>query len=119
MALADPQSVTINAVAISVPRTSSGVNSSVYTSADGSVRMTVSHAYGKRNRRTVRIEHAKIALDPLLAQNTRFSMTAYVVVDEPRDGYSLAERKQIVDALTGYLTAASGASTTKLLGGES
>jgi len=33
MSFADPQSVTVNAVAISLPRTSSGVNSGVFTSA--------------------------------------------------------------------------------------
>jgi hypothetical protein len=46
-------------------------------------------------------------------------MTAYVVVDVPDIGYTVAEAKQIVDALTGYLTASSGARVTQLLGGES
>ena len=119
MAFADPQSVTINAVANSLPRVSSGVNSGSFSKDDGTVKLDVSHAYGKRTRRTIRLTHSKIAPDPLVsAQNIKYSMTAYVVVDVPVTGYTIAEQKQIVDALTAYLTASSGARTTQLLGGE-
>lgn len=45
-------------------------------------------------------------------------MSTYIVVDTPTDGYTLAEAKQIVDALVAYLTASSGARVTQLLGGE-
>jgi len=45
-------------------------------------------------------------------------MSAYLVVDVPITGYTIAEQKQIVDALIAYLSASSGAATTKLLGGE-
>jgi hypothetical protein len=120
MAFSDPQSVTINAVANSLPRTSSGANSGVFTKDDGTVKLSVSHAYGKRNRRTIRIDHQKIVPDPLVAStNVRASMSVYIVVDTPVAGsYTLTEAKQIVDALTGYLTASSGARVTQLLGGE-
>lgn len=119
MSFTDPQSVTINAVAYPLPRTSSGANSGVFTSADGSVRMTVSHAYGKRNRRTIRIEHSKISADPLQpSTNARYSMSTYVVVDAPVVGYTATEIKQVVDGLTAYLTASTGARVTQLLGGE-
>jgi len=119
MAFADPQSVTINAVANPLPRTSNGANSGVFTKDDGNVKLTVSHAYGKRTRRTIRIDHRKVAPDPLFpAQNTPYSMSCYIVVDVPVTGYSIAEQKQIVDALTAYLTASTGARVTQLLGGE-
>jgi len=120
MAFADPQSVTINAVANSLPRTSSGVNSGIFTKDDGTVALTVSHQYGKRTRRTIRIDHQKIVPDPLISSvNVRASMSVYIVVDLPPAGaYSVAEAKQIVDGLTAYLTASSGARTTQLLGGE-
>jgi len=119
MAFTDPQSVTINAVATTLPRTSNGVNSGVFTKDDGNVKLTVSHAYGKRTRRTIRIDHAKVAPDPFTTTvNARYSMSAYIVVDVPTVGYTVAEQKQIVDALTAYLTASSGARTTQLLGGE-
>jgi len=122
MAFSDPQSVTINAVANSLPRTSSGPSSGIFTKDDGNVKLTVSHAStSKRARRTIRLDHRKIAADPLIsAQNIEFSMSTYIVVDVPvSQGYTIAEQKQIVDALTAYLTASSGARVTQLLGGES
>jgi len=120
MAFSDPQSITINAVAQSLPRTSNGVNSGVFTKDDGTVKMTVSHQYGKRNRRTIRVDHQKVIADPLAPTvNIRPSMSAYIVVDSPANGaYTVAEQKQIVDSLTAYLTASTGARVTQLLGGE-
>lgn len=120
MAFSDPQSVTINAVPQTLPRTSSGPNSGVFTKDDGSVKLAMSNTYGKRTRRMVRLDHKKIAADPLQpSTNTTFSMSCYLVADVPLAGYTVAEQKQIVDALTAYLTASSGANVTKLLGGES
>lgn len=120
MAFADPQSVTINAVANSLPRVSNGVNSGAFQKDDGSVKLEVSHQYGaKRTRRLVRLTHTKIAADPLMpSTNTRYSMSVNMVVDTPVTGYSITEAKQIVDALTAYLTATTGARVTQLLGGE-
>lgn len=118
--LADPQSVTINAVAKTLPAVSRGQNQSVYQKDDGTVKLSVSHAYGKRTRRTVRIDFSKIAADPLIsAQNIKYSMSTYLVIDQPITGFSVTEAKQIVDALTEYLTASSGAKVTSVLGGES
>lgn len=119
MAFADPQSVTINAVAQSLPRTSSGVNAGVFTKDDGNVRLSVQHQYGKRTRRTIRLDHSKIAADPLISStNIKYSASVYLVTDAPITGYTVAEMKQLVDALTAYLTASSGARATQLLGGE-
>jgi len=119
MSFSDPQSITINAVANSLPRISSGANSGVFQKDDGTVKLSVSHAYGKRTRRTIRVDHSKIATDPLFpTQNARSSMSVYIVVDVPTAGYTITEEKQIVDALTAYLTASSGARVTQLLGGE-
>jgi len=119
MAFADPQSVTINAVANSLARISSGPNAGAFQKDDGSVKLSVSHAYSKRNRRTIRLDHKKIAADPLMpSTNTLYSLSCYIVIDAPTTGYTVAEQKQIVDGLTAYLTASSGARVTQLLGGE-
>jgi hypothetical protein len=119
MAFADPQSVTINAVAISLPRTSSGDNKGAFKSNDGNTGLSVSHQYGKRIRRQIRLDSSKVAADPLLAGvNVRASMSAYLVVDTPVTGYTVAEAKQVVDALVAYLAASTGARVTQLLGGE-
>jgi len=120
MAFADPQSVTINAVANSLPRVGSNApGTGVFSKDDGTVKLTVAHQIGKRARRTVRLDHKKIAADPFVSgNNTSYSMSVYLVVDAPITGYTIAEQKQIVDALTAYLTATSGARATQLLGGE-
>lgn len=119
MAYADPQSVTINAVPISLPRTGSATNAGSFKSNDGIVTLSVSSSYGKRTRRVLKLEHSKIAADPLIpAVNTKSNMMAYLVVDTPGVGYSVTEQKQIVDALTAYLSASTGARVTQLLGGE-
>lgn len=118
MAFADPQSVTINAVANSLPRISSGVNTGAFRKDDATVALSVSHQYGGRTRRQVRLDHNKVAPDVFTSDNTMYSMSAYLVIDVPKTGYTLAEQKQIVDGLTAYLTASSGAKVTQLLGGE-
>ncbi len=116
----DPQSVTINAVAIPLPRTSSSENKGAFKSNDGLVQETVSHQYGKRNRHLFRIDHSKVAADPFLSSvNARYSMSTYIVFDVPTVGYTVTEAKQVVDGFITQLNASSGALITKILGGES
>jgi len=116
----DPQSITVNAVASALPRTQTNQSGAVYSKDDGNLKLTISSAYGKRVRRTARVDARKTAADPLFpAQNTPYSMSVYIVADVPPVGYTITEQKQLVDALTGWLTATSGANVTKLLGGES
>jgi len=119
MSYADPQTVTINSVAQTLPRISSEKNSGVFQKDDTTVKLSVSHQYGSRTRRVLRLDHSKIAADPLMAStNVRLGMSAYLVVETPATGYTVTEAKQIVDALTAYLTASTGAKVTQLLGGE-
>jgi hypothetical protein len=119
MSFADPQSITINSIANSLPRIASGVNSGVFQKDDGNVRLSVSHSYGNRTRRTMRVDHRKIAADPLIsAQNIQYSMSVYVVTDLPVTGYTVSEAQEVIDGFTAYLTASSGAKVTQWLGGE-
>jgi len=117
----DPQTVTVNAVAKTLPRTATGPGSaSVYTLDDGSIKLSISHTVGAKARRVVRLDHRKTAADPLNpTQNRPYTMSTYIVTETPVVGYTVAEAKQIVDALLGFLTASSGAAITKVLGGES
>lgn len=121
MALADPQSVTIGS-ALSLPRTSSGLNLGAFTKDDGNAKLEISHQFTPRARvrRTVRLTHRKIAADPLVAaQNLQYSATAYVVFDVPLVGYTVAEATQVGTGLTTWLTASTNANLIKVLGGES
>lgn len=120
MSYSDPQSVTVSGTAISLPRTGSGESSGSFTSPDGQTKLDVSHSYGKRNRRQIRLTQSKIVSDALIpTQNTLTSMSVYMVVDVPKNGYTVTEEKAVVDALVAYLTASTGARVTQLLGGES
>jgi len=102
-----------------MPRTSSGTNSGVFTTNDGLLKLSVSHQYGTKSRRVIRLDHRKVAADPLVSgRNNEYTMAAYLVVETPKVGSSVTEAKQAVDGLVAYLTATSGAQVTKLLGGE-
>ncbi len=119
MALADPQSLTVNGSAASLPRTSTGANSSSYTKDDQTVAFNVSHQYGKRLRRTARVTSNKITTDPLLTGvNTRVSASAYIVLDVPTSGFTAAEQKELLLAIATWLSASTGANAVKLVGGE-
>lgn len=120
MAFTDPQSITISGNAISLPRVSSGNGNSSYQSADGLVVVTASNAYSRRTRRVLRVDHSKITADPFIpAQNSKVSMSNYIVFDLPAAGYTNAEAKAVYDGFKAMFTASTDALITKLLGGES
>jgi hypothetical protein len=113
------QSVTIAGSAVALPRVSSEKNSGTFKSNDGLVTETVSHTYGRRNRRMFRLDHSKVAPDPLISStNIVHSMGVYLVVDTPLTGYTVAQQKEVIDGLIAQLNASSGALITKFLGGE-
>lgn len=115
--LADPQSVTINAVAVSLPRTQQGPTVNTYTSADAKTVMTTKqNITSARFRREVRLAQTKIAADPISAVNKESGVSVYFVVDEPRTGvFSDIEIGYLIDALKTWL---SSANYNKVLGGE-
>jgi len=118
MAYSDPQSVTIGS-ALSLPRTGQGVGTGTFTKDDGTAQLVVSHANGRRVRRTARVNFSKVAADPLVTgTNLRLSASAYIVIDVPVNGFTVAEQVQIITGLTTWLTASTNANATKLVGGE-
>jgi hypothetical protein len=120
LSFSDPQSVTIGASTISLPRTGVGQDTAAYTSADGLTKLSASHAYGKRTRRTIRLDSSKLTADPFIpATNTQVGMSAYLVVDLPKAGFSVSDQTDVVKALMNALSASTYAELTKLLGGES
>lgn len=118
---ADPQSVTVNAVAQTLPRIGQGLSSGIFQKDDGGYKLTVSHTViGGRNRRVIRLDGYKIATDPLVpATNAPYRMGAWLVVDVPKVGYTITEQGYVVNGLLAYLSASSYAKVTQLLGGES
>lgn len=121
MALADPQTVTISSVAIPLPRVSVDDSESEYLSSDGLVKLTVSHSYGKRTRRLIRIDHSKLAPDAFRpSENVKVGIGVYTVFDLPQSGgYTAAEVLAVYAGYKAMLAASSDALITKALGGES
>lgn len=116
----DPQSVTINTVASSLPRISVGDRTATYVKDDESVKLNIAHTTTKsgRVRRTVRLDVNKVAADPFISGNNReVSSSAYIVIDEPEDGaYTNTELLNNVKGLLGWLN---DANLTKVIAGES
>lgn len=115
---ADPQSVTVNAVAQSMPRQGSTQPDRIgtFSTADGTFTFEVrQNKTAARFRLEVRLTQKKVAADPLTALNKEVSTSVMIVVDEPRWGFSDIELGYLTSALVAWFTAAN---RDKLLGGE-
>lgn len=120
MTISNPTTLTINAVGQTLNRVSVLGSTSVYQKDDGTVKLTISHQVGKRNRRVVRVDFSKIAADPLVTNmNVKNTQAFYLVFDTPQAGFTIAESKQVVDGLLALLSATSGALITDVLSGVS
>jgi hypothetical protein len=123
MSLTDPAPITHNAIALTLPRISVGQNNSKYHvdtgGAAGLFDLTASHAYGRRTRRSVRLDQSKFSADPLTTGvNIPVSASAYVVIDVPKVGFTATEQLNLYKALSDYLAASSYAVVNKLINGE-
>lgn len=119
MSFTDPQSITIGGTTTALARVSSGVNSGTYQSSDGTIKLSISHTYGKRVRRSIRLDLNKIAADPFVAgNNDAVSMSVYTVVDIPKQGYSIDEQVNAAVGLYALGTASTNAGLKKFVGGE-
>jgi len=116
MSFTDPQSITVNSVAKSMPRVSTEGSKSLYAMADETFKMTISHQASKtRTRRMVRVDQRVVAADPLTSLSEYKSLGVYIVIDEPEYGFSDTEIDYVVQALK---TWASTANVLKVLGSE-
>lgn len=115
---ADPQSVTVNAVAQSLPRQGSTAPDRIgtFATADGTFQFDVrQNKTSNRFRREVRLTQKKIAADPISAVNKEISTSVMIVVDEPRWGFTDTELGYLTSAMVAWFT---NANRDKLLGGE-
>lgn len=121
MALADPQSVTINAVATPLPRITSQGSEATYATADGAAKLRVSHTNGRNgsSRHLIRLEQKKVATDPLVSVTQEVTGSVHVVIDMPKFGFTQTDKLELVKALNAYLAAGTYANVIKILGNES
>lgn len=118
MSLADPQVVTVNAVAQSMPRTEIKGTSATYQKADETFRLNISHQVTKdrRIRSMARIDQRAIVADPLTAENDYQTLSFYVVLDRPNYGFTQTQCEQLI---TGFKTWLDNTMVGKLYGQES
>lgn len=119
MALADPQTVTIDGTAYTVARMPfNEKGSSTFTDPTGLVDLVILQNKGRRSRSAIRIQRTVEATDPLTAVKSSEQAAVYLMVDRPLLGFTNADLKKMVDALTAYTAASSGANLLKVLAGE-
>lgn len=103
--LTSPQTITIDGVANTCNKIEENKTSSIYSTDDGNVKLTVSHQESKsRFRRMARVDKRVIAADPLTAINAYQKLGVYVVIDEPLNGFADADIAFVVEALKTWLT---------------
>jgi hypothetical protein len=113
----DPQVVTVNAVAQSMPRISSIGTKSIYQKNDLSFTLTISHTTTKdRLRSMVRLDQRAIVPDPLTSVNDYETLSFYVVIDRPLAGFTAVQVEQLI---TGFKTWLDATAMGKLYGQES
>lgn len=114
--LADPQSITVNAVAKSLARTTNKDGTNNYTDSIGEYSLTTKqNASSSRFRREVRVNFSKIVTDPISQRQTPVSSSVILVIDEPKFGFTDLELRHMKNALTLW---ASDANIDKMLTGE-
>jgi len=117
MALADPQSVTIDGTPVSLARTGLSMTEGSFASADRKYQLTVKHSNGTRYRHLAQLKLVDIVSNPLVPdQNVNIETHAHIVIDAPRNGLSDAQVGDIADAIVAWATPANVAA---LLAGES
>ena len=123
MALTDPQKFKeVSGTEVTAPRVSSGDFKSVYETSDGLNKLTLSTTTSNSNRKRhlVRIDVEKLATNIYEeSKKQAVSMSVYLVVDRPVNGFTVAEAKKLVEGLVGLLSASTYSLTEKVLGGES
>lgn len=115
---ADPQSITVNSVAKSMPRVETDGKSAIYQIADETFTMTISHTDLKngRTRSMVRVDQKAVVTNPLDSTNDYDTLSFYSVIDRPKFGFTSAQVGYLVAALQAWLD---GTAVGKLYGHES
>lgn len=115
---ADPQSVTINGVATSLPRTGSSLTEGTYQSGDATVSLSVVHRKTNRGRVQHRVGLRKDVVVPSIynpAQNAPQSYSVALVIDAPTVGIASVDIAYVARALVAWAT---NANVDKLVAAE-
>lgn len=116
MAYADPQSITVDATPVTLPRTGSTGNSGAFTSPDQKYKLSITHNGGNRRVHVARLQFSDIVQNPLVpTANSAISAAVTFTVNTPVNGLSAESAEELAAALVAWL---SPANLGKLVGGE-
>lgn len=121
MAFTDPQSITVNAVAQSMPLVSRESLSAFYANSDQSFGLSIRHTPFRKDRKArvrslVVFTQRKVVPDALTSVNDYETCPVSIQIDRPEAGFSSTEIDYLVQGLKGFLTTAN---VTKIVGRES
>lgn len=115
--LSDPQTISVSAIAIPMPKVKIEGSKTTYQSADGLHRLIIQSTESKANTRyLVRFEEDVVSPDPISSVNKKVTLSMYLVVDQPAFGIDDTRAAAIWAGFTGLVTSSL---LTKILGGES
>jgi hypothetical protein len=121
MALTDPEVITVNAVAKSMPRILSNGQQSTYQMSDQTFSLNIKHTPFKsggksRVKSLAAFTQRAIVADPLTAVNDYENVTVSFQIDRPDAGFTATQVDQMVAGLKTWLDTTM---VTKLYGRES
>lgn len=120
MAFSDPQSITIDGTAISLPRLSTGTKKGLFAASDNSTRIEVDPRSGNRLSTSARLYQNKVVTDPLVTTtNIVVGDMVSLTINRPLAGYSDDDIVKQVTGFISWLTAGTNANLKKLIAGES
>lgn len=119
--LSDPQTVTVNSVAKSMPRVETQGQTTTYRKDDETYELTISHQRvgsktGQRIRTMAKLVRKDVVADPLTAVNDYENLVVYTVIDRPVAGFSSTTVQQVIAGFQAWLD---GTMVGKLYGQES
>lgn len=119
--LTDPQSITVNAVAKSMPRILTEGKHAIYQKSDQTFSLDIRHTDIRKDKK-LRVKHLvvfkqrAIVADPLTAVNDYETVSVSFMIDRPEAGFDATAIDQMV---AGFKTWLDTTMVTKLWGGES
>jgi hypothetical protein len=120
MAYNDPQSITVDGTAYSLPRVLTGTTVGRFVSADALRELTVDpRGTAKRRRNVGRFYTKRTVVDPLgSGLSTQVQSMVSITIDRPTSGVTDAEIEKDLLGLIAWLTASTNANLKKLVAGE-
>lgn len=116
MALADPQTVTINGAAKTLDRVGTSLGEGRFQDSLGEVQLISKQDSSRRLRHIVELRQTKVVSDPLFpSQNLSSGVTVRITVDRPKNGMTATDALYVANALAAWATSAN---LTKVIGGQ-